>query len=118
MAFQIVDDLLDLEGEEQITGKSLGTDLAHRKMTLPLILLREQLGREETSRLQALFEESDPAHGRLLLEWLEETGVLQQARRTAEEYAQQATTELAGLKDSDAKRVLAELARFVVARNA
>ncbi len=118
MAFQIVDDLLDLEGEEQTTGKSLGTDLAHRKMTLPLILLRDQLEKSERSRLQGLYEESDPSHGRLLLEWLDDAGALQQARQTAEDFAEQAAKELAGLKDSDAKRVLAELARFVVARNA
>jgi octaprenyl-diphosphate synthase len=118
MAFQIVDDLLDLEGEEQTTGKSLGTDLAHRKMTLPLILLRDQLEKSERSRLQGLYEESDPSHGRLLLEWLDDAGALQQARQTAEDFAEQAANELAGLKDSDAKRVLAELARFVVARNA
>jgi octaprenyl-diphosphate synthase len=118
MAFQIVDDLLDLEGEEQTTGKSLGTDLAHRKMTLPLILLRDQLEKQERSRLQGLYEESDPSHGRLLLEWLDDAGALQQARQTAEDFAEQAANELVGLKDSDAKRVLAELARFVVARNA
>jgi octaprenyl-diphosphate synthase len=118
MAFQIVDDLLDLEGEEQTTGKSLGTDLAHRKMTLPLILLRDQLEKSERSRLQGLYEESDPSHGRLLLEWLDDAGALQQARQAAEDFAEQAARELAGLKDSEAKRVLADLARFVVARNA
>ncbi len=118
MAFQIVDDLLDLEGEEQTTGKSLGTDLAHRKMTLPLILLRDQLERPELPRLQGLYEESDPGHSRLLLEWLDQVGALQQARQSAEEFAVQSANELAVLKESVAKNALADLARFVVARNA
>src|SRR5262249_13787387 len=39
IAFQIADDLLDLVGEERITGKSLGTDLDQSKPTLPLIYL-------------------------------------------------------------------------------
>ena len=39
LAFQIADDLLDLVGDEQTTGKSLGTDLEQQKMTLPLIRL-------------------------------------------------------------------------------
>src|SRR5262249_20536861 len=39
LAFQIADDLLDLEGEELATGKSLGTDLKQLKLTLPLIHL-------------------------------------------------------------------------------
>jgi octaprenyl-diphosphate synthase len=118
MAFQIVDDVLDLEGEEQTTGKSLGTDLAHRKMTLPLILLRDQLGEPEASRLQELFEETDAASIGILLSWLDEAGALQQARASAEEFALQATAALAALEESEAKRVLAELTRFVIGRNA
>jgi octaprenyl-diphosphate synthase len=118
MAFQIVDDLLDLEGEEQTTGKSLGADLAHRKMTLPLILLRDQLSKGDAARLQGLYEESDPSHESMLLGWLEDSGSLQQARQTAEDYARQATAELVGLKDSEAKRALTDLAKFVIARNA
>lgn len=118
MAFQIVDDLLDLEGEEQSTGKSLGTDLAHRKMTLPLILLRDQASPTDAERLQSLYEESDPTHSSMLLDWLESAGAFEQARRTAVEFAQEAATELSGLRDSDAKQMLGEIARFVIARNA
>jgi octaprenyl-diphosphate synthase len=118
MAFQIIDDLLDLEGEEQTTGKSLGTDLAHRKMTLPLILLRDQASPADAERLQALYEESDPTHSSMLLDWLESAGAFEQARRRAVEFAQEAAAELSGLRDSDAKQMLGEIARFVIARNA
>jgi octaprenyl-diphosphate synthase len=117
-AFQIVDDLLDFSGDEHVTGKSLGTDLAHRKMTLPLITLRDQLGPADTTRLQALYEEPDQGHWALLVDWLEESGALQLARRTAEDYAAQAAAELEALAESPARRVLAELTRFVVAREA
>lgn len=117
-AFQIVDDLLDLEGEEQATGKSLGTDLAHRKMTLPLIYLRDRSNKSESARLQGLIEESLPEHRGLLLDWLEESGVMQLARRAAGEFAERAVAELAPLRESSAKQLLGELARFVVARNA
>src|SRR5205085_9332585 len=37
VAFQIADDLLDVQGEETATGKSLGTDLEKQKPTLPVI---------------------------------------------------------------------------------
>ena len=63
IAFQIADDLLDLEGNESATGKSLGTDLAKRKMTLPLIHARESLDpRERKLFLAALV--ADPATAR------------------------------------------------------
>jgi octaprenyl-diphosphate synthase len=118
IAFQIVDDLLDLEGEEQTTGKSLGTDLAHRKMTLPLISLRDQSSEAEASQLQGLFEEPVPGHQGMMLDKLEQSGAMQQARRTAAEYAERAVAQLAPLHDSEAKKLLIDLARFVVARNA
>jgi geranylgeranyl pyrophosphate synthase len=43
---------------------------------------------------------------------------MHQARQDADDFAKEAVAELSGLRDSDAKRALAELARFVVARNA
>src|SRR4051812_11559359 len=39
IAFQIADDVLDIWGEERVTGKSLGTDLEKQKLTLPVIRL-------------------------------------------------------------------------------
>jgi hypothetical protein len=41
IAFQIADDILDITGREETTGKSLGTDLQQQKPTLPLIRLLE-----------------------------------------------------------------------------
>jgi octaprenyl-diphosphate synthase len=118
MAFQIVDDLLDLEGEECTAGKSLGTDLMHSKMTLPLILLRDQFSPAERTKLQALCEEPGEGHTQLLLEWLDESGALREARSEAEEFARQAVQALAPLDDSAARKTLVDLAGFVVSRSA
>jgi geranylgeranyl pyrophosphate synthase len=87
-------------------------------MTLPLILLRDQLGQPELQRLQALYEESDASHSGMLLDWLEGSGSLEQARRRAVKFAEEAAGELSTLRDSEAKRMLGEIARFVIARNA
>jgi len=118
IAFQIADDLLDLEGDEAVTGKSLGADLAHHKMTLPLILLRDSASQADVARLQALFDESDAGHAALLVDWLDDSGALEQARLTAERFARQAADALAPLPDSPVKQTLLEIAQFVVARNA
>src|ERR1017187_3453614 len=50
MAFQIIDDTLDLVGEEEVTGKTLRTDLANGKLTLPLIWLRDKLSPTEREK--------------------------------------------------------------------
>jgi octaprenyl-diphosphate synthase len=51
IAFQIIDDCLDLGGDESVVGKSLGTDLSKGKLTLPLLWLMR-----ESSRRTALQE--------------------------------------------------------------
>ena len=43
-AYQIFDDAADFLGKEDKLGKTLGTDLASRKLTLPALLLRDQMG--------------------------------------------------------------------------
>ena len=51
VGYQIYDDLLDFLGEEQRTGKTLGTDLATGKLTLPLMLLLDKLPAPEREAL-------------------------------------------------------------------
>jgi octaprenyl-diphosphate synthase len=51
IAYQIFDDLVDFFGEEQRIGKTLGTDLASGKLTLPLLVLLERLPPAEAAAL-------------------------------------------------------------------
>jgi len=61
IAYQIYDDLVDFLGEEQKIGKTLGTDLATGKLTLPLMLLLEKVPTEErTAIVGALREGRSP----------------------------------------------------------
>lgn len=61
IAYQIYDDLADFFGREQRIGKTLGTDLASGKLTLPLLLLRERLPAGERAGLDAeLLGEASP----------------------------------------------------------
>jgi octaprenyl-diphosphate synthase len=114
MAFQIVDDLLDLEGDESTTGKSLGRDLAKRKMTLPLIHARDTLVDGPQTMFKSQLEAaSSPTE---ILATLRELGSLDYARGVAEQYAEKAAADLACLADSPAKATLEMLAEFVVRR--
>lgn len=53
-AFQIVDDLLDYQGNPEVTGKSVGNDLIEGKMTLPFILALSKANDTDRQRLYAI----------------------------------------------------------------
>ena len=60
IAYQIYDDLVDFLGEEQKIGKTLGTDLATGKLTLPLMLLLEKLPAQERDALLRALHDGHP----------------------------------------------------------
>ena len=60
IAYQIYDDLVDFVGEEQRIGKTLGTDLATGKLTLPLMLLLERVSAEERALMVAAMQGGQP----------------------------------------------------------
>jgi octaprenyl-diphosphate synthase len=116
IAFQIADDLLDLEGSESATGKSLGTDLAKCKMTLPLIHARNSLSPPDRKRFLATLVGDTAAGQDALRMWLTRHNSLGYARAQAQSYADRAQGQLDGLPDSAARDALAALAEFAVAR--
>jgi octaprenyl-diphosphate synthase len=56
-AYQVYDDCVDLFGSESAAGKSLGTDLARGKLTLPVLLFWERATAADRTRLQALLQD-------------------------------------------------------------
>lgn len=116
IAFQIVDDLLDLAGNESATGKSLGRDLAKQKMTLPLIHAHDTLVDGPQKSFLALVE-AGKDNDRLRAT-LHDLRSLDYASEIAEQYAAKAVGDLSVLPDSPAKSTLQQLALFVVSRRA
>lgn len=86
MAFQIVDDHLDLAGQEEVVGKSLGRDLAEGKTTLPVILWRDALPDGDRpaalARIEAAWKDQDAANG--LIATLRESGAFARSAAAAE----------------------------------
>lgn len=117
LAFQIADDLLDLVGEEDSAGKSLGTDLEQQKMTLPLIRLLASAPAPQAERLRTLLRSSSAGRNSALRAMLHETGALDDARRRAEEIAARGIAELECLPPSESRTQLAQLAERVVHRD-
>lgn len=114
LAFQIGDDLLDLEGDEATVGKTLGTDLAQGKLTLPLIRLLASCEGAERVQLRDWLQMPD-GHGKII-SILRQSDALVSARAEADRLAQQASEELAILPDSEAKMVLSNLPAWAVRR--
>lgn len=56
VAFQFIDDILDIKGNERITGKPVGTDFLAGKMTLPYFLYEEHFGRLPRKRTRETFQ--------------------------------------------------------------
>jgi geranylgeranyl pyrophosphate synthase len=80
LAFQMLDDVLDVSGPVERTGKARGTDLLDGTVTLPFILARErepELAAFDLSRL------AGPVQAEALCERIAATGALEQARERA-----------------------------------
>jgi geranylgeranyl pyrophosphate synthase len=80
LAFQLLDDVLDVSGPAQRTGKARGTDLLDGTVTLPLILARERDERIAEVDLAAL---EGPEQAEALCERIAATGALDEARERA-----------------------------------
>jgi octaprenyl-diphosphate synthase len=122
IAFQITDDLLDLVGDQDKTGKSVGNDLDNHKLTLPLIHFLQVANEIDKSKVKQICTHQAGKVGvkdkTMLIEKLTAYGSLSYAQHRAEELVEEAVVAISKLKDSDAKHALIETARFVVRRTA
>lgn len=117
IAFQIADDLLDLVGEENAVGKSLGTDMEKRKATLPVIHLLANASSDDRATIVSILTRPENHRAADLLPWLARYQSLDYARQKASESAEAAIAELQQLPASLEREVLAQMARFVVSRD-
>ena len=97
MAFQIVDDLLDVEGDGDLTGKPIGIDLKDGNPSLPLVMAIPL-----DSEVRRVFEKQEPTTQeiQLALEKVRNSGVMAEAQRLARSYGQQALAALEHLEPS------------------
>lgn len=117
IAFQITDDILDVLGEEAKTGKSLGSDLAKQKPTLPIIqLLRQSSGHDREEVLRVLRTQPE-GYRRWIREKLQECGAIAYSQEKAQAFALAAVAHIADLPPSQALEALQQLAAFVVTRD-
>ncbi|MCS6864163.1 MAG: polyprenyl synthetase family protein [Gemmataceae bacterium] len=116
-AFQIADDVLDLIGDEETAGKTLGTDLAQQKLTLPVIHCLNRLPPLEAAQLRDALRRGDDNLGPRVLAALEKTQSVAYAKRQAEERAIAAKQALDGLPRNECRILLEAIADWSVRRS-
>jgi len=113
VAFQVFDDVLDVSGPTERTGKPRGTDLLDGTVTLPLIIARRHDASLQDSRPK------DAAEAEGICDRIAATGALDEARDEALEHVREAKSLLAGVELDDRQRqTLDRVADSVVERYA
>ena len=113
VAYQIYDDCLDLVGTEGATGKTIGTDLAKGKLTLPLLHILAQANESERARLHSTILHGSEESRTELLAHVVERGGLKNAVRRVQSFLEQAVASLQILPKSPARQMLEEIPRAV-----
>ncbi len=118
IAFQIRDDLLDLVGEKEKTGKELGNDLKEGKITLPLIHALKNAPTSTRKEMIKLLDDGFNQDGfEKVLVFVREKKGVDYAHSKAEEHGDKALKNLSHLDGSEYKEALASLVSFTVNRD-
>ncbi len=118
MAFQVMDDILDYTGDEDITGKPAGQDLREHKVTLPLIAALPRFDRRQQLAVNALFADPEPNDETILrvVDATRARGGIEYASAKARSYAGEALSALVGLPESSSLTALADAVSYTVER--
>jgi octaprenyl-diphosphate synthase len=117
-AFQLVDDLLDYEGNSEQMGKNIGDDLREGKPTLPLLLAMAAATPAERTLMRQAIEHGEVQRLPDILSIVRRTGALDATRAAAMQQAELARDALAALPDSRARKALLEFCVQSVHRSA
>ena len=112
-AYQIYDDCVDLFSTEAVAGKSLGTDLAKGKLTLPVLLAWERATPAERARLEEMVQNWQPAFMRRVSELLVRYETLPTTLEVLAQHLEAARQRLDGLPVSEGRAGLMGLTDFL-----
>jgi geranylgeranyl pyrophosphate synthase len=109
-AFQLVDDLLDLTGDEKM-GKPRGSDVHEGKMTLPIIHALTMLHGTEREQLADILKNFSDDRWNELVSLLSLAGSFNYSEQLIENHVNRALRHLESLPNSDAGKLMAEIAK-------
>jgi octaprenyl-diphosphate synthase len=112
-AYQVYDDCVDLFGSEAAAGKSLGTDLAKGKLTLPVLFLWERANSADRAQLKELIENWQSDALRQVGAMLAKYDTLTASVESIHQYLERARQMLRALPDSQARAGLLGLTEYL-----
>ena len=123
-AFQVIDDILDLEGDEEEVGKPVGNDLRQGVLTLPTLIYLERYANGDPgpfARLRTAGRDADPSQRDEIVEeaiaLVRESGAVADAHRVAGEHAERGRQALSAVPQGPTRQSLEEVVDFVTARS-
>jgi octaprenyl-diphosphate synthase len=120
MAFQLVDDLLDLTSTQDVLGKPVANDLKEGKLTLPVFFAIRDANREDTLKVKQVLDERDfrSVDRAEILRLVERSDGLSRTRKLAEDYARRAIQMLEEFPASIYRDAIVRIPEFILNRNA
>ena len=115
-AFQVIDDVLDYDGDAQELGKNLGDDLREGKNTLPLIIAMQRGTDAERQLIQHAIENGEVEAMQDIVRIVRSTGALEATRQAASAEAQRAIDALHVLPHTPYREALQALAEQLLDR--
>lgn len=112
MAFQIVDDILDITSTDEKLGKPAGSDLLNGHLTLPTLYIKDNP--EFQPFLKRSFDGTltEDERGKMLA-YIRQSGAIEKSQQVSDMYLRKAIAEVESLPDNDAKMALLQIADFL-----
>lgn len=119
LAFQLVDDYLDLFAQEEEFGKEIGKDIKEHKLgNLVIIYTLEELEKDRKNKLLNIIRQEKPIQQDVswVISTLKTTNAPDRVKKEAKLLEREAKNAIAVFPDSDAKKLLVDLVEFIVER--
>ncbi len=119
MAFQVLDDILDLRATSEQLGKPTGGDLRQGTVTLPTMFYLEHADEEGREAVRRVIENEDRSDALVerAISLINESGAIERAGDEAKRFVAEAKAALTNLPDAPIKQSLLDLADFAVRRD-